>query len=42
MIEIKHISKQFDTKVILDDISAQFKPGMCNLIIGAVEVVKLF
>jgi phospholipid/cholesterol/gamma-HCH transport system ATP-binding protein len=35
MIEIKHISKQFDTKLILDDISAQFKPGMCNLIIGA-------
>lgn len=35
MIEIKHISKHFDTKVILDDISAQFKPGMCNLIIGA-------
>jgi len=35
MIEIKHISKQFDIKVILDDISAQFKPGMCNLIIGA-------
>jgi len=35
MIEIKHISKKFDTKVILDDISAQFKPGMCNLIIGA-------
>ena len=35
MIEIKHICKQFDTKIILDDISAQFKPGMCNLIIGA-------
>ncbi len=35
MIEIKHINKQFDTKVILEDISAQFKPGMCNLIIGA-------
>lgn len=35
MIEIKHISKQFDTKVILEDISAQFNPGMCNLIIGA-------
>ena len=35
MIEIKHISKQFDTKIILEDISAQFKPGMCNLIIGA-------
>jgi phospholipid/cholesterol/gamma-HCH transport system ATP-binding protein len=35
MIEIKHISKQFDDRVILEDISAQFKPGMCNLIIGA-------
>jgi len=35
MIEIKHICKKFDDKVILDDISAQFKPGMCNLIIGA-------
>jgi phospholipid/cholesterol/gamma-HCH transport system ATP-binding protein len=35
MIEIKHISKKFDDRVILDDISAQFKPGMCNLIIGA-------
>lgn len=35
MIEIKHISKKFDTKVILEDISAQFKPGICNLIIGA-------
>ena len=35
MIGIKHISKRFDTKIILEDISAQFKPGMCNLIIGA-------
>ncbi len=35
MIEIKHISKKFDDRVILQDISAQFKPGMCNLIIGA-------
>ena len=35
MIEIQHISKKFDDRVILDDISAQFKPGMCNLIIGA-------
>ena len=35
MIEIKHISKKFDTKIILEDISAQFKPGKCNLIIGA-------
>jgi len=35
MIEIQHISKKFDDRVILEDISAQFKPGMCNLIIGA-------
>jgi phospholipid/cholesterol/gamma-HCH transport system ATP-binding protein len=35
MIEIKHISKKFNDSVILEDISAQFKPGMCNLIIGA-------
>ena len=35
MIEIKHIAKTFGDKVILGDISAQFKPGMCNLIIGA-------
>ena len=34
MIEIKHISKKFEDKVVLEDISAQFKPGMCNLIIG--------
>jgi phospholipid/cholesterol/gamma-HCH transport system ATP-binding protein len=35
MIEIKHISKQFGDNIILDDISAQFSPGKCNLIIGA-------
>ena len=35
MIEIQHISKKFDDKVVLEDISAKFKPGMCNLIIGA-------
>jgi phospholipid/cholesterol/gamma-HCH transport system ATP-binding protein len=35
MIEIQHIAKTFGDKVILEDISAQFKPGMCNLIIGA-------
>jgi len=35
MIEIKHIGKKFDDRVILNDISAKFKPGMCNLIIGA-------
>jgi phospholipid/cholesterol/gamma-HCH transport system ATP-binding protein len=34
MIEIKNISKAFEGKLIIDDISAQFKPGICNLIIG--------
>jgi phospholipid/cholesterol/gamma-HCH transport system ATP-binding protein len=34
MIEIQHISKQFGDRVIIDDISAHFKPGICNLIIG--------
>ncbi|MEN9696731.1 MAG: hypothetical protein RLZ56_152 [Bacteroidota bacterium] len=35
MIDIQHIGKTFGEKTILADISAQFKPGMCNLIIGA-------
>ena len=35
MIEIKNISKKFDDKVVLEAISAKFKPGICNLIIGA-------
>ena len=35
MIEVKNISKAFDGKVIIDDITAQFKPGICNLIIGS-------
>jgi len=34
MIEVKNISKSFEGKVIIDEISAQFKPGKCNLIIG--------
>ena len=34
MIEIQNISKRFGDKVVIDDISAQFKPGICNLIIG--------
>ena len=34
MIEIRNISKKFGDKVVIDDISAQFKPGICNLIIG--------
>ena len=35
MIEIQNISKKFGDKVVIDDISAQFKPGICNLIIGS-------
>ena len=35
MIEIKHISKGFEGKSIIEDINAQFLPGKCNLIIGA-------
>jgi phospholipid/cholesterol/gamma-HCH transport system ATP-binding protein len=34
MIEIQNICKKFGDKVVIDDISAQFKPGICNLIIG--------
>jgi len=34
MIEIQNIIKKFGDKVVIDDISAQFKPGICNLIIG--------
>ncbi len=35
MIEIKNIRKSFDDKVILESISAEMRPGKCNLIIGA-------
>ena len=34
MIEVKNISKAFEGKVIIDDITAKFIPGICNLIIG--------
>ena len=34
MIEIQNISKKFGDKVVIEGISAQFKPGICNLIIG--------
>ncbi len=34
MIEIQNISKQFDGRVILEDISAVMEAGKCNLIIG--------
>ncbi|MFZ9386588.1 MAG: ABC transporter ATP-binding protein [Chitinophagaceae bacterium] len=35
MIEIKNIQKSFDGKVIIEDVSAVFKAGQCNLIIGS-------
>lgn len=34
MIEVQHISKNFNTKKVLDDISCTFEPGKINLIIG--------
>ena len=34
-MKLSILGKKFDDRVILQDISAQFKPGMCNLIIGA-------
>lgn len=35
MIEVKNISKQFNDKPILEDVSAVLETGKCNLIIGA-------
>ncbi|MBL7728587.1 MAG: ABC transporter ATP-binding protein, partial [Dinghuibacter sp.] len=35
MIEVKNISKQFDGRTILNDVSAIMEAGKCNLIIGA-------
>src|SRR5438067_6396186 len=35
MIEIKHIKKGFDDKIIIEDVSAVMNTGQCNLIIGA-------
>ncbi|MDE6117133.1 MAG: ATP-binding cassette domain-containing protein, partial [Duncaniella sp.] len=34
MIEVKNITKSFDGKTILHDISAKFYKGKTNLIIG--------
>ncbi len=34
MIEIKNITKSFDDRVVLNDISAVFETGKTNLIIG--------
>ncbi|MFM8591923.1 MAG: ABC transporter ATP-binding protein [Sphingomonadales bacterium] len=35
MIEVKNIQKKFGDKVVIEEVSAQMKPGQCNLIIGA-------
>lgn len=34
MIEVRNIKKSFGDKVVIHDVSAQMKPGRCNLIIG--------
>src|SRR5712671_7760619 len=34
MIEVRHIKKGFDGKIVIEDVSAVMKPGQCNLIIG--------
>lgn len=34
MIEVKHLYKSFDGNVVLNDVSATFIQGKCNLIIG--------
>jgi phospholipid/cholesterol/gamma-HCH transport system ATP-binding protein len=35
MIEVKNIRKGFDNKIVIDDVSATFDTGKCNLIIGS-------
>ena len=34
MIEVKNLFKSYDGEFVLNDVSAQFEPGKCNLIIG--------
>ena len=34
MIEVKNLFKSYDGAFVLNDVSAQFEPGKCNLIIG--------
>ena len=34
MIELKNVSKSFDSNQVLKNISATFKPGITNMIIG--------
>ena len=35
MVEVKNLKKSFGEKTIIDDISAEFATGKCNLIIGS-------
>ena len=35
MIQVKNIKKSFGDKTVLHDITADFYPGKCNLIIGS-------
>jgi phospholipid/cholesterol/gamma-HCH transport system ATP-binding protein len=35
MIEVQHIKKGFDDKVVINDVSAVLETGKCNLIIGS-------
>ena len=35
MIKVEHLNKGFDGVQVLKDISVEYKPGMCNMIIGA-------
>ena len=35
MIKVENLYKEFDCKTILNDISIEYKPGECSLIIGA-------
>ena len=34
MIEVKNLFKSYDGEFVLNDVSARFEPGKCNLIIG--------
>lgn len=34
MIEVKNLTKSFDGRIVIDDISANFKKGLVNMIIG--------
>ena len=35
MIKVEHLNKSFEGKQVLKDISAEYEPGRCNMIIGA-------